>query len=157
MPELDDKRLASLFQEFLAAEERGEDRERELLEAAGPLRDSLAAKLRLHRELRALGETDPRATVEDGKQRLGRFEILGSLGQGGISRVLSAFDPKLGRRIALKLIERDHVLDQGQRARIVNEARRLAAIAHRAAVEVEEGGQAGQHAYVALGRLTAPA
>src|SRR5262245_15974704 len=156
MPELDDKRLASLFQEFLAAEERGEDREQELLEAAGPLRDSLAAKLRLHRELRALGEADARATVDDGKQRLGRFEILGSLGQGGISHVLRAFDPKLGRHIALKLIERDHVLDKGQLAWILNEARGLAAISHRAVLEVYEVGEAGPHTYVAMELLTGP-
>jgi serine/threonine protein kinase len=154
--ELDERRLTSLFREYLAAEERGQDREQELLEAAGPLRDSLAAKLRLHRELRALGELDAGPVADEGKQRLGRFEILGQLGKGGMGRVLLAFDPKLGRRIALKLIERESVLDKGQRAWILNEARGLAAISHRAVVEVYEVGEAGPHTYVAMELLTGP-
>jgi serine/threonine protein kinase len=153
---LDEQRLTSLFREYLAAEERGEDREQELLEAAGLLRDSLAAKLRLHRELRALGELDAVPPGEEEKQRLGRFEVLGPLGKGGMGRVLRAFDPKLGRQIALKLIEREGLLDKGQRDWILNEARGLAAISHRAVVEVYEVGEAGPHTYVAMELLTGP-
>ncbi len=154
--ELDEERLARLFLDFLAADERGEDRERELLDAAGELGYSLAAKIRLHRELKALGELDARPDADAGKQRLGRFEILGSLGQGGIGRVLLAHDPKLGRRIALKLIEREGLLDKGQRAWILNEARGLAAISHPSVVEVYEVGEAGPHTYVAMELLTGP-
>jgi serine/threonine protein kinase len=153
---LDEERLARIFLEFLAADERGEDRERELLDEAGTLGASLAAKIRLHRELRAMGETDVEPEGDGTKRRLGRFEILGSLGQGGIGRVLLAFDPKLGRRIALKLIEREGLLDRGKRAWILNEARGLAAISHPSVVEVYEVGEAGPHSYVAMELLTGP-
>ncbi len=154
--ESEEEWLARLFAEFLAADERGEDCELELLEATGPARASLAAKMRLHRELRALGELDAGPARAEGKQRLGRFEILGALGQGGIGRVLLAFDPKLGRRIALKLIERETLLDKDRRAWILNEARGLAAISHPSVVEVYEVGEAGPHTFVAMELLTGP-
>src|SRR5262245_11432475 len=103
-----------------------------------------------------MGELDAGSPRDEEKQRLGRFEILGPLGKGGIGRVLLAFDPKLGRRIALKLIERDDVLDKGKHAWTLNEARGLAAISHRAVVEVYDVGEAGPHTYVAMELLTGP-
>src|SRR5262245_56042046 len=115
MSEGGEDELARLFAEFLAAEERGRDAESEMLARAGAARDALASKIKLHREVKALGELAA-AGAPHGKQRLGRFEILDVLGEGGISRVLLAFDPKLGRRIALKIIERGAMLDKDQRA-----------------------------------------
>jgi len=154
--ENDEQRLARLFQEYLAADERGLRRDTELLALAGASRDSLAAKMRLHRELKALGESDTKTNDPEARQRFGRFEILGSLGEGGISRVLLAFDPKLGRRIALKLIQRELLLDKTQRAWILNEARGLAGTAHRGVVQVYEVGEAGPHTYVAMELLSGP-
>lgn len=150
-----DELVERLFAAFRSAEERGEDLERELVEAAGRQGDELAARIRLHRELAALGETvEP--TSDDGRQRLGRFEVLGPLGRGGTSKVLLAFDPKLGRRVALKLLARDMLLDKGQRAWMLNEARGLAAISHPGVVKVYDVGEAGPHTYVAMELLTGP-
>src|SRR5688572_11193901 len=156
--EADDEKVALLFLEFLEAEERGVDRERELLDAARPLREALAERIRLHRELAAAGDQERAASGgSDGveTQRFRRFEILGTLGEGGIGRVLLAFDAKLGRRIALKLIEREG-LAKGKRAWILNEARGLAALSHANVVEVYEVGEAGPQAFVAMEHLTGP-
>ncbi|MSR62320.1 MAG: hypothetical protein EXS08_07745 [Planctomycetes bacterium] len=150
------ERLARWFQEFLTADERGIDREEELLLAAGAQRAALAAKIRLHRQLKALGGAEAPPTSAAAQQRLGRFEILGSLGQGGISRVLLAFDPKMNRRVALKLIEREMLLDKDQRTWILNEARGLASTSHPGVVQVYEVGEAGPHTYVAMELLTGP-
>jgi serine/threonine protein kinase len=147
-------RVLTLFGAFLEASEEGRDIEAELLERAGDQRDSLAAKIRLERELRSLAVA-PRPADESG-QRLGRFEILGQLGRGGISRVFLAFDPRLGRRIALKVLDREVLLDKDQRAWILNEARSLARVRHEAVIQVYEVGETSTHTYVAMELLEGP-
>jgi serine/threonine protein kinase len=150
-------RTARLFQEFLDGLDQGRDLSVELLARAGELAPDLEAKIRLELELRTLardigvGEKSPGAP-----QSLGRFQILGLLGQGGISRVFQAFDPKLGRKIALKVLDREALLDKDQRSWILNEARSLARLDHPHVVKVFEIGETSTHAYVAMEQLTGP-
>jgi serine/threonine protein kinase len=152
-----DERLENLFAEFLTAQDEGRDRGEELLEQAGELRAALAARIRLERELRALSKDLGLGTKAPGAQRtIGRFQVCGSLGRGGISRVFEAHDPELGRRIALKVLEREVLLDKHQRSWILNEARSLASIHHRGVVEVYEVGETETHAYVAMELVSGP-
>ena len=59
---------------------------------------------------------------------IGRFLVLGLLGTGGLGVVLSAYDPNLDRRVALKLIRPDVWMGREQAARdhLVKEARAMA-------------------------------
>ena len=45
---------------------------------------------------------DPPALPTTGASSIGRYDVTGRLGQGGMGEVLEAFDPALRRRVALK-------------------------------------------------------
>ena len=152
-----EQRLETLFGEYLAAVDRGEDRDAELLAQAGELAAELSARMRLERELRALSPGKGTASGPDASpQRLGRFRILGLLGKGGISVVYLAHDPDMGRRVALKVLNSESLLDKQNRAWMLNEARALAQLEHPNVVKVHEVGETGTHTYLAMELVTGP-
>jgi serine/threonine protein kinase len=63
-------------------------------------------------------------------QKIGRFEILCSLGMGGMGQIYLAHDENLGRKIALKLISRDFAADPHRVLRFEQEARAASALNH---------------------------
>jgi serine/threonine-protein kinase len=62
--------------------------------------------------------------------RLGPFEILGSLGVGGMGEVYRARDTKLRREVAIKVLPEGFALDSDRVARFQREAELLAALNH---------------------------
>ena len=52
---------------------------------------------------------------EPAPSTIGRFEITGRLGEGGMGVVYEAHDPDLGRRVAIKLL-RGEASDDGHAA-----------------------------------------
>jgi serine/threonine protein kinase/Tol biopolymer transport system component len=62
--------------------------------------------------------------------RLGRFEVRGLLGAGGMGEVYRAHDPDLGRDVAVKILPPAFTTDPDRLARFEREARVLAAISH---------------------------
>ena len=81
--------------------------------------------------------------------RLGRYEIRGPLGAGGMGVVLRGHDPALGRDVALKMIK-STLLDHGHRERMLGEAQAMAKVRHPNVVTVHELGEAGDELYVAM-------
>jgi serine/threonine-protein kinase len=63
-------------------------------------------------------------------QRLGHYEITGSLGKGGMGEVWRARDTKLGREVAIKTLPRDLAKDADRLIRFEREAKALAALNH---------------------------
>ncbi len=63
-------------------------------------------------------------------QKIGRFEILCSLGAGGMGQIYLANDANLGRKIALKLIAREFATDPRRVHRFEQEARAASALNH---------------------------
>jgi len=62
--------------------------------------------------------------------RLGHFEVIGELGQGGMGSVFIGLDENLGRRVALKVIRSDQRLDPMRKARFLREAKVLSSLDH---------------------------
>jgi WD40 repeat protein/DNA-directed RNA polymerase subunit RPC12/RpoP len=93
---------------------------------------------------------------EDAKQRLnepsagsiGRFEIKSALGGGGFGVVYRAFDPVLGREVALK-VPKFGPEDAKRTQRFLIEAQAAAHLHHPNIVAVFESGQAGDKAFIA--------
>jgi len=62
--------------------------------------------------------------------RLGRHEILASIGAGGMGEVYRARDTRLGREVALKVLPAGVAADAARLARFEHEARAVAALNH---------------------------
>ena len=62
--------------------------------------------------------------------RVGNFEVVGSLGSGGMGEVYRARDPQLRREVAIKLLPRALADDPQRLARFDRESRILAALNH---------------------------
>ena len=77
----------------------------------------------------------PRVTqVEEASPKIAGFKIVRCLGRGGLGAVYEAFDEKLHRRVALKVLHT--VPDADLRRRILDEARKTAALHDPAVVTV---------------------
>src|SRR5216684_1691496 len=62
--------------------------------------------------------------------RLGSYEVLTSIGAGGMGEVYRAHDTKLGRDVAIKVLPANFVNDPERLSRFQREARMLAALNH---------------------------
>jgi len=63
-------------------------------------------------------------------QTLGSYEIRSLLGKGGMGEVYLAYDPRLGREVAIKTLPLEFARDPERLARFQREARMLAALNH---------------------------
>ncbi len=78
----------------------------------------------------------------------GRFELRRELGRGGFGVVFLAFDPALGREVALKLPRPDCLLSPEARRRFLHEGRAAAGLEHPHIVAVHEAGEVGGVCYI---------
>ncbi|HEV2846037.1 MAG TPA: serine/threonine-protein kinase, partial [Thermoanaerobaculia bacterium] len=76
-----------------------------------------------------------------------RYRVERLLGSGGMGTVFKAFDPTLGRRIALKFLHRN---DATQTERFLREARAQARVVHPTICQVHEVGEVGGRPYIAM-------
>ena len=80
--------------------------------------------------------------------RIGHYEIVGSLGAGGMGEVYRALDSTLGRHVALKLLPQDLARDPARIDRFRREARTVASLNHPHIVtiySVEQDAETGAH------------
>src|SRR5687768_17630642 len=75
--------------------------------------------------------------------RVGRYEIVSLLRQGGMGEVYAAHDSNLGRRVALKILPKNRTGDPDRVARFVREARASSTLNHPAIVSVHDAGSEG--------------
>jgi serine/threonine-protein kinase len=81
--------------------------------------------------------------------RIGRYAILNRIGEGGMGFVYAAYDERLDRRVAVKLLRQRP--DADARARLLREAQALAQIAHPNVVAVHDAGETEDgHVFIAM-------
>jgi tetratricopeptide (TPR) repeat protein len=76
--------------------------------------------------------------TETPPERLGPYRIEGRLGRGGMGEVFAAYDQRLDRRVAIKLVRPEGCAGSGARERLRREARAAAALSHPAIVCVHD-------------------
>ncbi|MBV8673420.1 MAG: serine/threonine protein kinase, partial [Acidobacteriaceae bacterium] len=82
------------------------------------------------------------------KARLGPYEIRSTLGTGAMGEVYQAFDTRLNRTVAIKVLRADHAISQEHRARFEREARAIAAFNHPNIVSVYDFGVDPDRQYI---------
>jgi tetratricopeptide (TPR) repeat protein len=85
-------------------------------------------------------------------RKLGRYAVLGTLGQGGMGVVLRAYDRELDRQVALKVLRRE--LGEQHTTRLRREAQALAKLSHPNVVQVYEVGEIDGQTFVAMELVT---
>src|SRR6476661_8231766 len=73
-------------------------------------------------------------------RRLGRYEVLGPLGAGGMGEVYRARDTRLERDVALKILPESVAADPDRLARFDREAKSVAALSHPNIVALYDAG-----------------
>ncbi|HEV7558856.1 MAG TPA: serine/threonine-protein kinase, partial [Kofleriaceae bacterium] len=79
---------------------------------------------------------------------IGRYTILSMIGRGGMGTVYAAHDPKLDRKVALKVLHDEHIADGAER--LVREAQALARLADPHVVTIFDAGEIDGHVYLAM-------
>ncbi|MEM9458243.1 MAG: serine/threonine-protein kinase [Myxococcota bacterium] len=100
-------------------------------------------------------DSDPSTALSDSfavdrtPETIDRYTVLERIGRGGMGVVYEAHDPRLDRRVALKLIRADGRRDR-LRARLLCEAKALARISHPNVLPVYDSGIVADQAFVAM-------
>ena len=83
---------------------------------------------------------------------LGRYEIIGELGQGAMGVVYKAKDPLIDRVVAIKTINLDQAMEEREEyeARFYQEARAAGRLSHHNIVTIYDVGKSGDIAYIAM-------
>src|ERR1043165_2383038 len=74
------------------------------------------------------------------RETLGHYEILRPIGAGGMGEVYVARDPKLGRKVAIKMLPVRLAMERDTLSRFTQEARSASALNHPNIVTIHEVG-----------------
>jgi len=94
--------------------------------------------------------TDEQPTVELLQGRIGPYSIQKQLGAGGMGEVFLAEDVRLGRKVALKLLDPSMTGDAQSRLRFLREARLASTLDHPNICTVHEVGEAQGRPFIAM-------
>ncbi|MEW5986993.1 MAG: serine/threonine-protein kinase, partial [Chloroflexota bacterium] len=84
-----------------------------------------------------------------GKQ-LGPYQVVAPLGEGGMAAVYKAYQPNMGRYVALKILPRHYASDPQFVARFTQEARVIANLEHPHILPVHDFGESEGYTYLAM-------
>jgi len=155
-----------VLDEFLNRRAAGEAVDEETLLASHPdCADELREHLELLRHLQPrkqrIAELLTRGILQpagDGacSALLGDYQVHGVLGEGGMGVVLDGYDPRLNRRVALKVLRPELAGDATALARFEREAKAAGALQHPNVLTIHGvGGERGAH-YIIMERVDGP-
>ena len=85
--------------------------------------------------------------------RLGKYEIVSSLGSGGMGEVYRALDPRLEREVAIKVIRPLSSNTEAQ-ARLWREARAAASVSHPGVCQIYDVGESDEQLFIVMELLS---
>ena len=154
------RRINELFQ--AAVEREPAERSGFLADAClgdGELRSEIESLLAAHERAGDFIETPavrPSAPALLPGRRLGPYEIVSFLGEGGMGRVYRARDARLAREVAVKVLDPAWAADPDLLSRFRNEARAVSALSHGNIVVVHDVGEADGIPFFAMELLEGP-
>lgn len=83
-------------------------------------------------------------------ESLGRYQILGEIGRGGMATVYRALDPNFNREVAIKLLPREMMHDPEFRERFQREIRMVSSLEHPDIVPVYDSGEEDGQLYFVM-------
>lgn len=83
-------------------------------------------------------------------EQIGQYQIVESIGQGGMSTVYRATQPNIGRDVAIKILPRQFSEDPTFLKRFQNEARVIARLEHRSILPVYDYGEHNGIPYIVM-------
>lgn len=84
------------------------------------------------------------------QRMIGHYEIKDEIGRGGMATVYRAYDPRVKREVAIKLLPREFDHDPTFRARFEREAQTIAGLEHSAIVPVHDFGKDAGQSYLVM-------
>jgi eukaryotic-like serine/threonine-protein kinase len=98
---------------------------------------------------------EPSAAMPPAPKQIGRFEVRSEIGRGSNGVVYAAFDPVLGREVAIKAIPlaADNQMRRRAETNFLQEAKSAAGLNHPGIVTVFDAGKTESVAYIAMERL----
>ncbi len=83
-------------------------------------------------------------------KRVGRYEIQARIGQGAMAEVYRAYDPKIGRVLAIKVLKPEYCRIPEYADRFIREARAAGALSHPNIVTIYDVGDVAGYPYIAM-------
>ena len=84
------------------------------------------------------------------RSKIGRYQIRGKLGRGGMGTVYRAFDPNFDREVAVKVLPTQFLHDSTFQARFKREAKIIASLEHPAIVPVYDFGEENGQPFIVM-------
>jgi len=81
---------------------------------------------------------------------IGRYEVKGELGRGGMAIVYRAIDPQIGREVAIKVLPREFMQEADFLSRFQREVRTVGQLTHAAIVPLYDAGQDNGQPYLVM-------
>src|SRR5215470_2331633 len=92
----------------------------------------------------------PAAAAVSPGDKVGGYRLEEKIGQGGMAVVYRAYDERLERRVALKLLAPNLTADAAFRARFLRESRAAASVDHPNIIPVYDAGDAGGFLFISM-------